>query len=121
MNKPNTAFIGLGSNLENPKQQVHDALKTISAQKYNAITLLSWYQSQAIGPGNQPDYINGVIKIQTTLHPEDLLKQLQEIENQQGRQCVIRWGPRTLDLDLLLYENECIYTKNLAVTTPRNA
>ncbi len=120
MNKqPHIAFIGFGSNLEQPTQQVKRALETLSTHK--AIIVLQsspWYQSKAIGPGQQPDYINGAVKIQTTLDPYALLEQLQKIENQQGRQRLVYWGARTLDLDLLLYEKKSINSNTLQLPHP---
>lgn len=110
------AFIGLGSNLENPRQQVALALKELDA--INGVTLLQqsrWYQSKAVGPGNQPDYINGVALIETHLDAHTLLDQLQQIEQDHERVREIHWGPRTLDLDLLLYGDQIIQSERLTV------
>ena len=107
------AFIGLGSNLSgqsegihhSPRNQINEAIKKIS--QCADITLLktsNYYQTQAIGPGEQPDYINAAIKIETRLDAYKLLEVLQLIENQQGRVRTERWGARTLDLDILTYD-----------------
>ncbi|MGB0473200.1 MAG: 2-amino-4-hydroxy-6-hydroxymethyldihydropteridine diphosphokinase [Porticoccaceae bacterium] len=122
------AFIGLGSNLSgesqgthrDPKQQIHYALKKIS--QHPEITILgisSLYQTTAIGPGNQPDYINAAAMIETSLEPNVLLDFMQLIEHQQGRVREQRWGARTLDLDLLIYDQLMKSTTRLTLPHPR--
>ena len=98
------AFIGLGSNLDNPVQQVSQACGEISGlQQVDFISVSSLYQSPPLGPVNQPDYINAVAQIATTLNPHELLDELQAIENRHGRvRMDQRWTARTLDLDILL-------------------
>lgn len=114
------AYIGLGSNLDNPRQQVERALAALAALPATRLLRQSrWYQSAAIGPGAQPDYINGAALIATELDPHTLLLQLQAIEAEHGRQRLIRWGARTLDLDLLLYGAQQIHTDTLQVPHPR--
>ncbi len=113
-------FIAIGSNLEQPLQQVSLAvteLDTIPDTSLNAVS--RWYQSAAIGPGNQPDYVNGVAELNTSLNPLDLLNQLQHIENQHQRKREQRWGARTLDLDLLYYGEQTINNERLTVPHPR--
>nr|WP_208022258.1 2-amino-4-hydroxy-6-hydroxymethyldihydropteridine diphosphokinase [Aestuariicella hydrocarbonica] len=113
------AFIGLGSNLENPRQQVQRAVRELGAiPNSRVITASPWYQSLPVGPGEQPDYINGVALLETTLAAHDLLDQLQAIEEAHERVRVVRWGPRTLDLDLLLYGNQVIDSERLQVPHP---
>lgn len=113
------AFIGLGSNLNHPKRQIQEALDALnSLQSCANLSCAPWYASKAIGPEGQPDYINTVASIETSLTALDLLRQLQTIENQQGRQRDIRWGARTLDLDLLLYDNVCLETNELQLPHP---
>lgn len=110
------AYIGLGSNLENPRRQVELALTEISEIPQTKLLKSSrWYQSKAVGPGQQPDYVNGVAHIETGLNAHQLLDQLQAIEEAHERVRKIRWGPRTLDLDLLLFGDECIDTPRLTV------
>ncbi|WP_045855754.1 2-amino-4-hydroxy-6-hydroxymethyldihydropteridine diphosphokinase [Teredinibacter purpureus] len=111
-------FISLGSNLASPLQQVTQACETL--QKHPNITLTRcspWYKSRAVGPP-QPDYINGVAALDCTLSPEALLDALQSIERQQQRKRGVHWGPRTLDLDILLYGNSVINTDRLTVPHP---
>lgn len=109
-------FIGLGSNLDDPLTQLEDAiaaLKQLPQSHFKALSRI--YRSAPVGPQGQPDYLNGVALIETTLHPEQLLDQLQRIENQQKRVRDVRWGPRTLDLDILLFGDLQIETTRLTV------
>lgn len=113
-------YIGIGSNLQHPLQQVTQALQNL--HQTTGVRLLRrspWYVSRAVGPGPQPDYLNGVIELETTLTANDLLRALQEIEQNQGRVRTERWGPRTLDLDILLYGHHCIDTPALQIPHPR--
>lgn len=110
-------YIGLGSNLDNPLEQVERAVKALA--ELGTITAQSpWYQSQAIGPGDQDDYINGVVALTTQLAPLQLLHALQAIENHQGRVRTVRWGERTLDLDILLYEQLELNSEELTIPHP---
>lgn len=113
-------FIALGSNLEQPLQQVQSAaVELADIPQTRVISVSPWYQSIAIGPGEQADVINGVAEISTHLPPLELLAALQEIENIHQRVRVQRWGPRTLDLDLLLYGDQTINLPTLTVPHPR--
>ncbi len=114
------AYIGLGSNLENPQRQVEQAIVAIQQIPETTFTQQSpWYQSTAIGPGVQDDYINGVAEVDTYLSPESLLAALHQIEAGQGRVRRQRWEARTLDLDLLLYGDIIVSTDRLQVPHPR--
>ena len=111
MNSYNKAYISLGSNLNNPLAQINRACKSLSKLRQVSRFICSpLYRSKAVGPGVQPDYINAVASLETTLSPFALLKMLHAIEDQQGRQRHTYWGARTLDLDLLLYGDICIDT-----------
>lgn len=101
------AYIGLGSNIDEPQAQIRAALGHIQAHEQISIQQCSHlYASAPMGPKNQPDYINAVIKITTSLTPIELLDVLQKIEKDHGRnRSGERWGPRTLDLDILLFNN----------------
>lgn len=114
----NISYIALGSNLESPMQQVTAAINEI-AKLGNITNQSSWYKSTAVGPGTQDDYINGVLCLETPLIAEELLDKLQAIENLQGRVRDIRWGARTLDLDILLFNNDVTNTEKLIVPHPR--
>ncbi len=114
-----TAFIGLGSNLENPREQVTRALEELAAIPQSRLDAVSsLYRSAAIGPEGQPDYINAVARLNTGLSPLQLLDALQTIEDAHGRLREERWGARTLDLDLLLYGGQQIESERLIVPHP---
>jgi 2-amino-4-hydroxy-6-hydroxymethyldihydropteridine diphosphokinase len=118
--KTTSCIIALGSNLADPVQQVQQAVAQIQQLPQTSVTTISnWYQSKAVGPGEQPDYINGAIEILTSLAPLTLLKHLQTIENDHQRVRTIRWGARTLDLDILLYGDCVINEPELSVPHPR--
>ena len=114
-----TAYIGLGSNLENPVEQVKTALRELNKLPQSRLLLQSsLYQSAPMGPANQPDYINAVAAIETRLAADDLLSELQGLELLHQRVRKERWGPRTLDLDLLLYGERSINSERLVVPHP---
>lgn len=111
------AYIGLGSNLGTPVAQLREALERIEAHSQMVLAAnSSFYASSPMGPQDQPDYVNAVCKVKTSLQPQELLSILQDIENQQGRERIgDRWGPRTLDLDILLYNDLSLNSKNLTL------
>tara|TARA_B100002049_G_scaffold193086_1_gene150236 strand:- start:490 stop:972 length:483 start_codon:yes stop_codon:yes gene_type:complete len=110
------AYIGLGSNMESPKQQIKSAIKSIAEiPEIQVLKSSSLYKSKPVGPRGQNDYINAVIKIETEFMPLELLGYMQDIENQHGRIRKERWGPRTLDLDILIFGKEIIQDKNLTI------
>ncbi|MDO4429903.1 MAG: 2-amino-4-hydroxy-6-hydroxymethyldihydropteridine diphosphokinase [Lonepinella koalarum] len=111
-----TAYIALGSNLNSPVEQLQSALKSIHDLPHTQLTHCSaFYQSKPLGPQDQPDYVNAVACIETTLSPLELLDELQRIENEQGRIRLRRWGERTLDLDILLYGDLQIESERLTL------
>lgn len=113
------AYIGLGSNLENPIAQLDRAIETLKKHdRLQAFRVSSIYGSKPVGPQDQPDYINAVASFETELSPIELLDLLQSIEQKQRRIRERHWGPRTLDLDLLLYGSEEIQHPRLTVPHP---
>ena len=110
-------YLGLGGNLANPIAAIQSAviaLKQLPNSRFVALSPL--YQSQPMGPSDQPDYINAVVAIDTDLAPLTLLDHTQQIEQNHGRtRKADRWGPRTLDLDILLYGDQSINTERLTV------
>lgn len=113
------AYIGLGSNLAEPAEQINSARQEIGVlDRVEEIAFSSLYRSPPMGPQNQPDYINAVMAVRTGLSPIELLRQLQAIENHHGRVREERWGARTLDLDLLLYGERQISEADLVVPHP---
>lgn len=117
------AFIGLGSNLQDPAQQLQSALKALaSIEGITQVTASPFYRSIAIGPGEQPDYVNAVAALNTKLNPIALLDALQDIEQSHGRvRGALRWTARTLDLDLLLFDDVVIESERLTVPHPQIA
>jgi 2-amino-4-hydroxy-6-hydroxymethyldihydropteridine diphosphokinase len=114
------AYIGLGSNLDDPERQLRRALEALAQLPQTHLAGCSrFYRSVPLGPQDQPDYMNAVAALDTTLEAEALLDALQAIETAQGRvRGPERWGPRTLDLDLLLYGSAILATPRLSVPHP---
>lgn len=112
-----TAYIAVGSNLADPVAQANEAIKALKTLPKSAfLTASSLYSSTPMGPQNQPDYINAVVAIQTDLTPLELLDCTQAIEQEQGRvRKDERWGPRTLDLDLILYGDAVLNSERLTI------
>ena len=113
------AYIGLGSNLDDPVTQIKTALEQLAGlDRCRVLRASSLYRSPPMGPRDQPDYVNAVVLLRTTLAAEDLLDALQAIEQQHARVRDRHWGPRTLDLDLLLYGQSKIDDARLTVPHP---
>jgi 2-amino-4-hydroxy-6-hydroxymethyldihydropteridine diphosphokinase len=113
------AYIGIGSNLGNPVARVYQAFQDLqSIPQTECISHSPLYSSKPIGPP-QPNYINSVVALRTQLSPENLLVALQAIENAHGRRREIRWGPRTLDLDILLFGDLIMDDTHLNLPHPR--
>jgi len=113
------AYIGLGSNLKGPKEQIEKALRALGETK--DITLLSvssFYQSRPLLDMPGPNYLNIVCKIETDLSASDLLNFCQEIEENQHRMREVKWDSRTIDLDILLYGDQIFATKRLTIPHP---
>ena len=110
-------FVGMGSNLGDSAGQLQSALQAMKAlPSTSVIGASSLYASKPMGPQDQPDYVNAVACLQTGLAPESLLRALQEIEQNHHRERKEeRWGPRTLDLDILLYGDIKVDTPTLTI------
>lgn len=116
------AYIGLGSNLDDPIRQVEQALDELSRLPLcRRATRSSLYASKPVGPQDQPDFVNAVAVIETRLSPLALLDQLQALEQRHSRRRLRHWGPRTLDLDLLLYDDARLDIPRLQVPHPELA
>lgn len=116
-----TCYIGLGSNLGNPVANLHSAIAQLSViDRVELRGVSRFYASKPMGPQDQPDYVNAVACIKTTLSAHELLQALFTVERSHGRvrDASLRWGPRTLDLDLLLYGDEVIEAADLRVPHP---
>ncbi len=112
-------YIGLGSNIEQPYLQIKNAI--IALDKLPAITVTmdsGYFKSKPMGPEDQPDYVNAVVELETSMDAIELLKHCQQIEKQQGRIKLRHWGERTVDLDILLYADQQIETEELIVPHP---
>lgn len=114
-----TAFISLGSNLDHPIKHILDAFSQIEeSDKIIVSKFSSLYKTIPVGPQNQNDHINAVVIIQTSLTPINLLSTLQGIEKKHKRKRSIKWGPRSLDLDILMFGRLILKTRNLTIPHP---
>lgn len=111
------AYIALGSNLASPLEQVNAAVKAVGdIPDSRIVAVSSFYRTPPLGPQDQPDYLNAAVALETQLAPEELLNHTQRIELQQGRvRKAERWGPRTLDLDIMLFGDDVINTPRLTI------
>lgn len=113
-------YIGLGANLADPEHQIDWALGALHLLPGSVLDAVApRYRSRAVGPQPQPDFINTVARLHTALEPLVLLRELQRLEAARGRERGTRWGPRTLDLDILLYADRCISLPDLTIPHPR--
>lgn len=110
-------WLAIGSNLASPLQQVNAALDALAQIPDTRIAAVSaFYRTPPLGPQDQPDYLNAAVALETSLEPEALLDHTQRIELQQGRvRKDERWGPRTLDLDIMLFGDRVMNTPRLTV------
>jgi 2-amino-4-hydroxy-6-hydroxymethyldihydropteridine diphosphokinase len=114
------AYVGIGSNIGEPRRQLQAALKELSGLPNTRVTATSGlYRSAPLDYLDQPEFLNAVVELETELPPEALLDNLQEIEKAHGRQRPFAGAPRTLDLDLLLYGDAALATPRLTVPHPR--
>jgi len=113
------ALIGLGSNLDDPKAHILQAFKDLNALAETKLVASSrLYGSTPLGPQDQPDFVNAAALVKTNLSPLVLLDSLLAIEQQHQRQRLRHWGPRTLDLDLLWFNDQIIQEDRLTVPHP---
>lgn len=112
--------IGFGGNLGDVETNLRRALEAVShLAKTRVVRISSLYRTAPVGVEDQPDFVNGVLEVETDLDPQDLLRALLEIERSLGRTRGARWGPRTVDLDLLLWEDRVMHTAALDLPHPR--
>lgn len=122
MNQRASAFLGLGSNMDKPLQQIETALQQLRQHPELELTQVSSrYRSAPLGPQDQDDYINAVVSVSTRLTPQQLLHAMQVLENAHGRVRNRHWGPRTLDIDLLSYDQLQLQTVELVLPHPQIA
>ena len=119
MRKRNKAFIALGSNMGDKQAYLDMAVKEIGENKYCTVKKVSdFITTEPVGGVEQDDFLNGCIEIETLLSPHSLLELLQGIENKAGRKRTVHWGPRTLALDIILYNDEVITDDDLIIPHP---
>ncbi|MBN1957443.1 MAG: 2-amino-4-hydroxy-6-hydroxymethyldihydropteridine diphosphokinase [Desulfuromonadales bacterium] len=121
MNSQSRAFLGFGGNLDAPLQRFRAARDSLAAHELiTSVSSSPLYRTPPIGgPQGQSDYLNAVIEIETGLTASDLLQLCRHIEDLAGRTREVHWGPRTLDIDLLLYAEQIIATPELTLPHPR--
>ncbi|MEQ6030116.1 2-amino-4-hydroxy-6-hydroxymethyldihydropteridine diphosphokinase [Staphylococcus saccharolyticus] len=114
------AYLGLGSNIGEREIQLQEAIKILDSFKGVEVTQISdIYETEPVGYTEQPLFLNLCVEIETNLNPQDLLARCLDVEQQLHRVRVIRWGPRTLDIDILLYDDLIIEEENLSIPHPR--
>ena len=115
-------YIGIGSNLGDRQKNIEDAIQKLQNTEGLEIKKISHiYETEPVGGPIQPKYLNAAIEIETELEPRELLLAMQKIENQLGRERTVRYGPRTIDLDLLTYGDKKIDEPDLKIPHPRMA
>jgi 2-amino-4-hydroxy-6-hydroxymethyldihydropteridine diphosphokinase len=117
-----TVYLGIGSNLGDRRASIEAALARLAALPHTrVVTVSSLIETDPVGVTDQPRFLNAVACLETDLAPHYLLVELQSIEDQLGRVRTRRWGPRTIDLDILLYDELVIETDELTIPHPRMA
>lgn len=113
-----TAYIGLGSNVGDKQANVRRAIELLR-ESVRVTGVSSLYTTEPVGYREQEDFINAVVGIETDRSPEDLLAVCRSIESRMGREREVRWGPRTIDLDILLYGDAIVDRPDLTIPHPR--
>ena len=112
------AYVALGTNLGDKRRQLENALAALQQAGVTVRRVSPFIETEPYGVTDQPAFLNGVCEVETTLSPQELLAILLKIETQQGRVRTRHWGPRLIDLDLLLYDDQIIDEPNLQVPHP---
>lgn len=116
----NTVFISLGSNIGNRLQYLQRAVSLLElVGQVNVVKVSSVYETDPVGYEEQAAFLNMVVEVETSLTPHEILKKCNEIEAELGRTREVHWGPRTVDLDILLYNEENMKTQDLIIPHPR--
>jgi len=114
-----TAYIGIGSNLGNREENCERAISLLEVNNIKITKRSSMIETEPWGIEDQPNFINMAVEIETALSPEELLKLLKDIETEIGREPTVRWGPRIIDLDILLYDDLILKTPELEIPHPQ--
>ena len=112
------AYVALGSNLGNRKENIQQAIALLKEAQVEILDQSSWYKTKPYGVTDQPDFLNGVIKLEWTGTPQTLLAVLLSVEKTMGRKRLRHWGERNIDLDLLFFDDIVIKTDNLTLPHP---
>ncbi|MDQ0273071.1 2-amino-4-hydroxy-6-hydroxymethyldihydropteridine diphosphokinase [Cytobacillus purgationiresistens] len=116
----NVAYIGLGSNIGNRSENLNEAIKSLSLlEGISVVNYSSIYETDPVGYEDQDQFLNMVIQLETVMSPMQLLETCLQVEKNLGRKRLVRWGPRNIDLDILLYNHENIETEKLIIPHPR--
>lgn len=111
-----TAYLSIGSNMGDKEQYLKNAIEKLGSTDDCKVTVISKFiETEPYGGVEQDTFLNGCLEIRTLMTPEELLKRVNTIEAEEGRVRTIHWGPRTLDIDILMYDNEIIYTDDLKI------
>ena len=111
-----TAYLALGSNIGDSKAFLDEAVKALDALPTSSVEKVSQYLvTPPYGVTDQPDFLNGCLKLRTLLYPRELLQEMNRIEKEAGRERIIHWGPRTLDLDLIFYDDLILEEDDLCI------
>ncbi|WP_274365929.1 2-amino-4-hydroxy-6-hydroxymethyldihydropteridine diphosphokinase [Paenibacillus thermotolerans] len=114
------AYLGLGSNVGDRERQLFEAIRLLDAVENTSVTAVSRvYETDPVGYLDQPAFLNMACRLETALSPQQLLQAVAVIEGRLGRERIIRWGPRTIDIDILLYDDLKLDTPELTIPHPR--
>lgn len=114
------AYLGLGANLGDREATIRQALEKLDAlPTIEVVAVSSLYQTAPVGMTNQPDFLNAAAAISTLLTPEELMAEVLQLEQQLGRVRTVRWGPRTIDIDILAFGSMAINQPELTIPHPR--
>ncbi len=112
----NTVYLSIGSNMGDKEKYLKQAMDTLQSDKaFKEVRASKWIETEPYGGVEQEKFLNGAIEVKTLLSPRKLLERLHEIEKQAGRERTIHWGPRTLDLDIIFYEDKRVEEPDLII------
>lgn len=114
-----SVYLALGSNIEPREHYLKEAIRLLNVEDVQVVLASSIYETEPVGYTDQSEFLNMVVEARTKLSPFELLETCQRIEKQLGRKREIRWGPRTVDIDILLYNNEVVESEGLTIPHPR--
>jgi len=114
-----TVYLSFGANLGKPREQIEQGIMALNDQGVNVIDRSSWFETEPVHMADQPWFLNLVARAETSLDPYELLTVCQRVEAQVGRVPSVRFGPRHLDIDILLYADRCIESDELTIPHPR--